>query len=612
MTDRTQSGDSSSVAQISREELSGLRSKLQHSERSAREKTIKVDALSSRNARLADLLKDARDQLEALKGEVERLGTPPSTYGVVVALGEPVPGDDDTVSTSSTARSRMAQADQLSGAGGTLPGSSSSDIETAEVMTSGRRMLLTISPKVKPEALRPGTVVRLNEALTIVEALPEQTGFGVTATLRDVLSDGERARVVMGNDEEHIVYLSDELRGQRLRGGVSLLVDTKSSFAFEVVPKAEVDELLLEEVPDVSYTEIGGLGRQIEEIRDAIELPFLHQDLYHEFQLSPPKGLLLYGPPGCGKTLIAKAVARSLAEASARHDAGTTEAASEKPVADSDVIPESSFLSIKGPELLNKYVGETERHIRNVFERARDKATDGHPVIVFFDEMDSIFRTRGAGVSSDMETTVVPQLLAEIDGVEDLRNVIIIGASNREDMIDPAILRPGRLDVKIRVRRPNARAGREILGLYLGEDVPVREGREELLDLAVREIYAEGPSTAYVRVEYSDGGHDTLHFRDFVSGATLRNIVDRAKKLAVKEQLATGAVGVGSEHLVEAIRVEFAENEDMPSAAHAEDWARVTGLPGRSRRRVEAVVPLQERTLPGEAAADTAAEEVTA
>ena len=599
MTDRTQSGDSSSVAQISREELSGLRSKLQHSERSAREKTIKVDALSSRNARLADLLKDARDQLEALKGEVERLGTPPSTYGVVVALGEPVAGEDDTVSMSSAARGRMAQADQLSGASGTLPGSASSDIETAEVMTSGRRMLLTISPKVNPTDLRPGTVVRLNEALTIVEALPEQSGFGVTATLRDVLSDGERARVVMGNDEEHIVYLSHELRGERLRGGVSLLVDTKSSFAFEVVPKAEVDDLLLEEVPDVSYTEIGGLGRQIEEIRDAIELPFLHQDLYHEFHLSPPKGLLLYGPPGCGKTLIAKAVARSLAEASARQHTNTAGDGRQDTLTDSDVIPESSFLSIKGPELLNKYVGETERHIRNVFERARDKATDGHPVIVFFDEMDSIFRTRGAGVSSDMETTVVPQLLAEIDGVEDLRNVIIIGASNREDMIDPAILRPGRLDLKIRIDRPGRDESRDILSKYVVGALrfePAEVGDADpsahaamITDKIVEHLFRREHSTHYATLRFASGKTQDLYLADLVSGAMLRNVVDRAKKLAIKDIVAGDGQGLTLEHFLDSVDAEFGESTDLPNTSNPQEWARLTGVRGERVVEVRAV-----------------------
>ncbi|WP_375545765.1 proteasome ATPase, partial [Dietzia cinnamea] len=428
---RSPAGQGEDRVAVDRAELARLRKAVDEGARSDREKSIKIDALGARNVRLAELLRDSRDQLEALKGEVERLGTPPSTYGVVLTR----PAGPDTV----------------------------------EVMAAGRRMRLAIAPGVDAADLTPGVTVRLNEAMTVLEVSSELPVTGVTAVLRDVLADGVRARVVMGNDEEHIVVLAAALRGARtaehpapVRPGDAVLVDPKAGVAYEVVPKAEVDELLLEEIPTVEYSDIGGLGPQIEQIRDAIELPFVHHDLYREFHLAPPKGVLLYGPPGCGKTLIAKAVAHSLARAAA--------------VARGDDVsdgryPNSYFLSIKGPELLNKYVGETERHIRSIFERAREKATEGNPVIVFFDEMDSIFRTRGSGVSSDMETTIVPQLLAEIDGVEDLRNVIVIGASNREDMIDPAILRPGRLDLKIRIDRPDREAAADILAKYITPDL---------------------------------------------------------------------------------------------------------------------------------------------
>ncbi len=414
---------------------SGLRSA-----RDVHQLEARIDSLAARNAKLMETLKEARQQLLALREEVDRLGQPPSGYGVLLGVQE-----DDTV----------------------------------DVFTSGRKMRLTCSPNIDVKSLKKGQTVRLNEALTVVEAGTFES-VGEISTLREILADGHRALVVGHADEERIVWLAEPLvaarrparRGRRrprrrstgrasCGPGDSLLVDTKAGYAFERIPKAEVEDLVLEEVPDVSYNDIGGLTRQIEQIRDAVELPFLHKELYREYPLRPPKGVLLYGPPGCGKTLIAKAVANSLAKKMAEVRGEDSREA------------KSYFLNIKGPELLNKFVGETERHIRLIFQRAREKASEGTPVIVFFDEMDSIFRTRGTGVSSDVETTVVPQLLSEIDGVEGLENVIVIGASNREDMIDPAILRPGRLDVKIKIERPDAEAAQDIFTKYLTEDLPV-------------------------------------------------------------------------------------------------------------------------------------------
>nr|WP_262423722.1 proteasome ATPase [Brachybacterium sp. Z12] len=469
---------------------------------------------------------------------------------------------------------------------------------TIDVLHHGRRLRVATAASLDLEALVPGTELRLNEALAAVEAVAQGDAGNVVPVV-EALADS-RILVAVAPDDTRVLGRAGALTSEQLHPGDHVLVDLKSQLVLERIDRAEITDLVLEQVPEVSFEQIGGLGEQIEAIRDAVELPFLQQDLYRTYGLRPPQqGVLLYGPPGCGKTMIAKAVAHELVLRSAEV----------RGVSVAEALENSAFLNVKGPELLNKYVGETERSIRLVFERAREKAAADHPVVIFFDEMEALFRTRGTGLSSDVETTIVPQLLAEIDGVEGLDNVIVIGASNREDMIDPAILRPGRLDVKIRVRRPNARAGREILGLYLDESVPVREDREQLLDLATREIYDGSPASAFVRVEYSDGGHDTLHFRDFVSGATLRNIVDRAKKLAVKDQIATGIVGVGAQHLQDAITAEFVENEDMPSAAHPEDWARTTGLPGSGRRRVDAVVPLQGRTQ-GSAAHDEATEEV--
>ncbi|PZU01914.1 MAG: proteasome ATPase [Gordonia sp. (in: high G+C Gram-positive bacteria)] len=509
----------------------------------------RVDTLTTRNAKLLETLKEARAQLIALREEVDRLGQPPSGYGVLLEIFE-----DSTV----------------------------------DVFTSGRKMRLTCSPNIDLDTLRRGQTVRLNEALTIVEA-GSYDSVGEISTLREVLEDGQRALVVGHADEERVVWLAEplsesvlsEVEGNRkLRPGDSLLIDTKAGFAFERVPKAEVEDLVLEEVPDVGYEDIGGLGRQIEQIRDAVELPFLHKDLFREYSLRPPKGVLLYGPPGCGKTLIAKAVANSLAKkiALARGD-DAKEA-------------KSYFLNIKGPELLNKFVGETERHIRLIFQRAREKASEGTPVIVFFDEMDSIFRTRGSGVSSDVETTVVPQLLSEIDGVEGLENVIVIGASNREDMIDPAILRPGRLDVKIKIERPDAESAIDIFSKYLVPTLPVHpddinEFRGDraacvkaMIERVVERMYAESDDNRFLEVTYANGDKEIMYFKDFNSGAMIQNVVDRAKKYAIKSQLETGQGGLRIQHLFDSILDEFAENEDLPNTTNPDDWARISGKKG--------------------------------
>ncbi|MFE3292818.1 proteasome ATPase [Rhodococcus sp. NPDC059234] len=539
-------------------EAAGLRRQLAQSPEQVRELEARVDSLSIRNSKLMDTLKEARQQLIALREEVDRLGQPPSGYGVLITTHED---------------------------------------QTVDVFTSGRKMRLTCSPNIDTESLRPGQTVRLNEALTIVEAGSFER-IGEICALREVLDDGERALVVGHADEERVVWLAHPLAlaasdatehpvdedidspSRKLRPGDSLLVDTKAGYAFERIPKAEVEDLVLEEVPDVDYGDIGGLGRQIEQIRDAVELPFLHKDLFHEYALRPPKGVLLYGPPGCGKTLIAKAVANSLAKKIA--EARGQDAKDAK----------SYFLNIKGPELLNKFVGETERHIRMIFQRAREKASEGTPVIVFFDEMDSIFRTRGSGVSSDVETTVVPQLLSEIDGVEGLENVIVIGASNREDMIDPAILRPGRLDVKIKIERPDAESAQDIFSKYLTEGLPVHaEDLAEfhgdrtacikaMIERVVDRMYAESDDNRFLEVTYANGDKEVLFFKDFNSGAMIQNIVDRSKKYAIKAVLDTGAPGLRVQHLFDSIVDEFSENEDLPNTTNPDDWARISGKKG--------------------------------
>jgi proteasome-associated ATPase len=400
---------------------------------------------------------------------------------------------------------------------------------------------------------------------------------GEVVMLKELMDD-ERALVIGHTDEERVVRIAEPLRGSVMRAGDSLLLEPRSGIVYERIPKIEVEELILEEVPDIDYSDIGGLARQIDQIRDAIELPYVHADLFREHHLRPPKGVLLYGPPGCGKTLIAKAVANSLAKEVARK---TGEAESK-----------SYFLNIKGPELLNKYVGETERHIRLVFQRAREKASEGTPVIVFFDEMDSLFRTRGSGVSSDVENTIVPQLLSEIDGVESLENVIVIGASNREDMIDPAILRPGRLDVKIKIERPDAESARDIFSKYLTPNLPLHpddlaeHGGDrdrtvaEMIQRSVERMYAETEVNRFLEVTYANGDKEVLYFRDFNSGAMIQNIVDRAKKMAIKDFLETGAKGLRVQHLLTACLDEFKENEDLPNTTNPDDWARISGKKG--------------------------------
>jgi proteasome-associated ATPase len=529
------------------EEVAVLRRRLADSPRQARlveerlrETEARLAAVTGQNERLADTLREARDQIVALKEEVDRLAKPPSGFGVFLGACED---------------------------------------GTADVFTGGRKMRVSVSPAVELDTLRPGQEVVLNEALNVVIAQGYET-IGEVVMLKEVLDGGDRALVISHADEERVARLAEPLRNSTLRGGDSLLLEPRSGYVYERIPKAEVEELILEEVPDITYAEIGGLAGQIEQIRDAIELPYLHADLFKEHHLRPPKGVLLYGPPGCGKTLIAKAVANSLAKKVAAR------------TAEQEREGKSFFLNIKGPELLNKYVGETERHIRLVFQRAREKASEGMPVIVFFDEMDSIFRTRGSGVSSDVENTIVPQLLSEIDGVEGLENVIVIGASNREDMIDPAILRPGRLDVKIKIERPDAEAARDIFSKYILTALPLHPDDlaehgesaeatvEAMIQRTVERMYSETEENRFLEVTYANGDKEVLYFKDFNSGAMIENIVDRAKKMAIKEFLETGQKGLRIAHLLTACVDEFSENEDLPNTTNPDDWARISGKKG--------------------------------
>lgn len=517
------------------EEVSQLRRKLADApkrQRALEERLLETKGqlahAVSQNEKLSYTLREAREHIASLRDEVDKLSQPPSAYGVVVGKN-----DDGTV----------------------------------DVLTSGRKMRVSLHPDVDHESLPRGAEVVLNESFNVVHARQPEI-VGEVVTIKELMDDGIRALVVGRADEERVCELADAMRGTHLRSGDTMRLDPRSNLLLEKLPRPEVEDLLLEEVPDISYSDIGGLDTQIEEIADAVELPFLYSDLFAEHQLPAPKGILLYGPPGCGKTLIAKAVANSLAKKVAEKTGG------EK--------GRSYFINIKGPELLNKYVGETERQIRLVFQRAREKSEEGWPVIVFFDEMDSMFRTRGSGISSDMESTIVPQLLAEIDGVEGLRNVIVIGATNREDLIDPAILRPGRLDVKIKIERPSEAAAEAIFARYLTDEIPIAVGASvpEMIRATAAEMYRTDEANQFLEVTYQNGDKEILYYKDFSSGAMIENIVRRAKKLAIKRVIAGGARGVCLQDLLDSIRQEYKEHEDLPNTTNPDDWAKISGKKG--------------------------------
>ncbi|MCA1958734.1 MAG: proteasome ATPase [Nitrospira sp.] len=520
-------------------ETDRLREQIQSMEEEIRrlyQSRYQLEQVNKQNERLVAALQEAKTQIETLRAEVDKLTAPPSSYAIFSSLNED---------------------------------------GTGNVFVSGRKMKVSIHPSIIGSQLRKGQEVVLNEALNVIEAKSFDRQ-GEVVRLKDVL-EGGRALVTLHFDEEKVVELGDPLLADRLSVGDHLLYDPRSGYVIEKLPKSEAEELVLEEVPDVDYSRIGGLQKELEQVRDAVELPFLYPDLFAEYKLSAPKGVLLYGPPGCGKTLIAKAVANSIAK-KLGHRTG-------KEI-------RSYFLHVKGPELLNKYVGESERQVREVFKKAKERAEDGHPVIVFFDEMDALFRTRGSGISSDIESTIVPQFLSEIDGVERLRNVIVIGASNRQDLIDPAVLRAGRLDVKVKVGRPDAEAARDIFSKYLSPDLPFDQSEldrhggdrqafvERLTARTVETMYAASEENKFIEVTYANGEKEVLYFKDFASGALIEGIVSRAKKFAVKRAIAREGSGLRLDDMLRAIREEFKEHEDLPNTTNPDDWAKIAGKKG--------------------------------
>lgn len=503
------------------------------------------------NEKLVAMLQEAKQQIELLKEEVDKLCTPPNTYGIFVRANKD---------------------------------------GTSEILMDGRPMRVNVHPNLDPFQLEEGQYVVLNEAFNIIEG-GDYTRRGEVCHVIDTMSDS-RVIVTGHTDDERVVTLSEPLRAEAIKVGDPLLVDMRTQYAFERLPRSSVEEVVLEEVPNVTYDDIGGLGSQIEILRDSVELPYMHPEVFLEHKLRPPKGILLYGPPGCGKTLIAKAVANSLAKKIEERTGKVTTA---------------YFLNVKGPELLNKYVGETESKLREVFKKARDKASQDVPVVVFFDEMDSLFRMRGSGISSDMEATVVAQFLSEIDGVESLENVIVIGASNRQDLIDPAVLRPGRLDLKVKVSRPDRDSAREIVKKYLTPDLPLHEevvarhggDRNEaclkMIDEVIETMYSTGDENKFLEVTYAKGEREIFYFKDFSSGAMLENIVARAKRKAVKRFLEGGEHGIRASDMIESVREEFKENEDLPNTTNPDDWARISGRKGERIINVRTLITGMER-----------------